>query len=37
MRSTINQVQSELIQAQKEVVSGRHYDIGDTLGATIAA
>lgn len=34
MRSTINQVQSELIQAQKEVVSGRLYNIGETLGGT---
>lgn len=34
MRQTINQVQSELIQAQKEVVSGRHYNIGEELGAT---
>lgn len=34
MRSTINQVQAELIQAQKEVVSGQHYNIGETLGGT---
>lgn len=34
MRSTINQVQSELIQAQKEVVSGRLYNIGEALGGT---
>jgi flagellar hook-associated protein 3 FlgL len=34
MRSTINQVQSELIQSQKEVVTGQHYNIGETLGGT---
>ena len=34
MRSTINQVQSELIQSQKEVVTGRHYNIGEELGGT---
>jgi flagellar hook-associated protein 3 FlgL len=34
MRQTINQVQNELIQAQKEVVSGRLYNIGEELGAT---
>lgn len=34
MRSTINQVQTDLIQAQKEVVSGQHYNIGETLGGT---
>jgi len=34
MRSTINQVQSELIQSQKEVVTGRLYNIGETLGGT---
>lgn len=34
MRSTINQVQSELMQAQKEVVSGRLYNIGQELGGT---
>jgi flagellar hook-associated protein 3 FlgL len=34
MRQTINQVQAELIQAQKEVVSGRLYNIGAELGAT---
>lgn len=34
MRSTINQVQSELMQAQKEVVSGQLYNIGETLGGT---
>jgi flagellar hook-associated protein 3 FlgL len=34
MRSTINQVQSELIASQKEVVSGRLNNIGETLGAT---
>lgn len=34
MRSTINQVQTELIQAQREVVSGQHYNIGETLGGT---
>lgn len=34
MRSTINQVQSELVQSQKEVVTGRYYNIGETLGGT---
>ena len=34
MRSTINQVQAELIQSQKEVVTGQHYNIGETLGGT---
>lgn len=34
MRSTINQVQAELIQSQKEVVTGRHYNIGQELGGT---
>ena len=34
MRQTINQVQNELIRAQKEVVSGRLYNIGEELGAT---
>ena len=34
MRSTINQVQAELMQAQKEVVSGRLYNIGEELGGT---
>lgn len=34
MRSTINQVQNELIAAQKEVVSGRLNNIGQTLGGT---
>ena len=34
MRSTINQVQSELIQSQKEVVTGQLYNIGETLGGT---
>ena len=34
MRSTINQVQSDLIQSQKEVVTGQHYNIGETLGGT---
>lgn len=34
MRATVNQVQAELIQAQKEVVSGQHYNIGETLGGT---
>jgi flagellar hook-associated protein 3 FlgL len=34
MRSTINQVQSELMQSQKEVVSGRLFNIGETLGGT---
>ncbi|MCB1444619.1 MAG: flagellar hook-associated family protein [Rhizobiaceae bacterium] len=34
MRSTINQVQAELVQAQKEVVSGQRYNIGEELGGT---
>lgn len=34
MRSTINQVQNELIDSQKEVVSGRYSNIGEQLGAT---
>jgi flagellar hook-associated protein 3 FlgL len=34
MRSTINQVQNELIDAQKEVVSGRYNNLGEVLGAT---
>jgi flagellar hook-associated protein 3 FlgL len=34
MRSTINQVQNELIEAQKEVVSGRYTNLGEELGAT---
>lgn len=34
MRSTINQVQNELIEAQKEVVSGQHNNIGQVLGGT---
>jgi flagellin-like hook-associated protein FlgL len=34
MRSTINQVQNELIQSQKEVVTGQLYNIGETLGGT---
>lgn len=34
MRSTINQVQNELIAAQKEVVSGKLNNIGQTLGGT---
>ena len=34
MRSTINQVQNELISAQKEVVSGQHNNIGQVLGGT---
>jgi flagellar hook-associated protein 3 FlgL len=34
MRATINQVQNDLIESQKEVVSGRLYNIGETLGAT---
>lgn len=34
MRSTINQVQAELIQSQREVVSGQHYNIGQVLGGT---
>ena len=34
MRSTINQVQNELIDAQKEVVSGQHNNIGQVLGGT---
>jgi flagellar hook-associated protein 3 FlgL len=34
MRSTINQVQNELIDSQREVVSGRYSNIGEQLGAT---
>lgn len=34
MRSTINQVQNELIDAQREVVSGRYSNLGEELGAT---
>jgi flagellar hook-associated protein 3 FlgL len=34
MRSTINFVQNELIDAQKEVVSGRYSNLGEVLGAT---
>lgn len=34
MRSTINQVQNELIDAQKEVVSGQYNNIGQVLGGT---
>jgi flagellar hook-associated protein 3 FlgL len=34
MRSTINQVQNELIRSQKEVVTGQLYNIGETLGGT---
>lgn len=34
MRSTINQVQSELIDAQKEAVSGKYNNIGEVLGGT---
>ncbi|MBL0370695.1 flagellar hook-associated family protein [Rhizobium sp. KVB221] len=34
MRSTINQIQGELIDAQREVVSGRHSNLGEVLGAT---
>lgn len=34
MRSTINQVQNELVQSQKEVVTGQLYNIGETLGGT---
>lgn len=33
MRATINQVQNELIEAQREVVSGRLYNVGEELGA----
>ena len=36
MRSTINQVQNELIDAQREVVSGQHNNIGQVLGGTTA-
>lgn len=36
MRQTINQVQNELIDAQKEVVSGRYNNLGEVLGATTA-
>lgn len=34
MRSTINQVQSELLDAQKEAVTGRYNNIGEVLGGT---
>lgn len=34
MRQTINQVQNELIDAQKEVVSGRYNNLGEVLGGT---
>ena len=34
MRQTMNQVQNELIEAQREVVSGRHSNLGEVLGAT---
>lgn len=34
MRSTINSVQNELVHAQKEVVTGQLYNIGETLGGT---
>lgn len=34
MRQTINQVQSQLIDAQKEVVTGRYNNLGEVLGAT---
>ncbi|MGV3550701.1 flagellar hook-associated family protein [Rhizobium sp.] len=34
MRSTINQIQSDLMQAQKEVVSGQLFNIGEELGGT---
>lgn len=32
MRQSINQVQNELVDAQKEVVSGRYNNIGEVLG-----
>lgn len=34
MRTTINQVQNELVDAQKEVVSGRYNNIGEVLGGS---
>jgi flagellar hook-associated protein 3 FlgL len=34
MRQTINQVQNELVDSQKEVVSGRYNNIGEVLGGT---
>jgi flagellar hook-associated protein 3 FlgL len=34
MRQTINQVQNELSDAQKEVVSGRYNNLGEVLGGT---
>jgi flagellar hook-associated protein 3 FlgL len=34
MRSTINSVQADLIDAQKEVVSGEYNNIGEVLGGT---
>jgi flagellar hook-associated protein 3 FlgL len=36
MRQTINQVQAELIDSQKEVVTGQHANLGEVLGATTA-
>jgi flagellar hook-associated protein 3 FlgL len=34
MRSTVNSIQTDLIDSQKEVVSGTYSDIGKELGAT---
>lgn len=34
MRSTINQVQNELVDAQKEVSTGRYNNLGEVLGGT---
>ncbi|MDO6962579.1 flagellar hook-associated family protein [Rhizobium alvei] len=36
MRSTINSVQQDLLQTQKEIVTGQVYDVGTELGATTA-
>jgi flagellar hook-associated protein 3 FlgL len=34
MRTSINQVQNEMVDAQKEVVSGRYNNLGEVLGGT---
>lgn len=34
MRQSINQVQNELVDAQREVVTGRYNNLGEVLGAT---
>jgi flagellar hook-associated protein 3 FlgL len=34
MRQSINQVQNEIVDAQKEVVTGRYSNIGEVLGGT---